>query len=378
MSICYMCQQNLNSSNSSLEHIIPNSLGGRLKSDELLCKDCNSTIGSQEDAILAKQLNFIANMLDIERDRGKPRSFEASHKETNEKFRFLTGGKPQRIKPEIKTIKNDNKTEIKIKARDIKQAKEVLKSFKKNYKFTNDEVEDIIDTFKVVEEPFKKEVTIDEVYGGKDAFKGIAKIVLNYYFYLEQERKEVSDFIEDYLDNNCDILPKISFMYLSDEIIHKNKDDILHSILIVGDVSENILYGYVELFNFYRVTVLLNDCYNGPELKESYFFDVEKRETREIDYSLKLSREKVLKYLDQNSNEYKDIPNRLIVQSKNLMSLIFLRRYNKLISKLTKDALIKMDDKFPVEDNPYIESEMISFIAKEIAEKFAIYFMDIN
>ncbi|WP_303873341.1 HNH endonuclease, partial [Tepidanaerobacter acetatoxydans] len=52
---CYICKESLDKSNSSIEHIIPNALGGNLKSRNLICKNCNSRIGSEEDAILAEQ-----------------------------------------------------------------------------------------------------------------------------------------------------------------------------------------------------------------------------------------------------------------------------------------------------------------------------------
>lgn len=42
---CYLCGVLLDKSNSSVEHIIPNALGGNLKSRQLLCKKCNSDIG---------------------------------------------------------------------------------------------------------------------------------------------------------------------------------------------------------------------------------------------------------------------------------------------------------------------------------------------
>ena len=40
MNNCYLCRQVLSKENESVEHIIPNSIGGRLKSKKLLCKKC--------------------------------------------------------------------------------------------------------------------------------------------------------------------------------------------------------------------------------------------------------------------------------------------------------------------------------------------------
>ena len=41
---CYKCTDEINDENVSTEHIIPNAVGGRLKSKELLCNICNSDL----------------------------------------------------------------------------------------------------------------------------------------------------------------------------------------------------------------------------------------------------------------------------------------------------------------------------------------------
>src|SRR5689334_22818848 len=53
---CYRCNATLTDDNSSLEHILPNALGGRLKSRALLCKPCNSKCGDTIDAAVINQL----------------------------------------------------------------------------------------------------------------------------------------------------------------------------------------------------------------------------------------------------------------------------------------------------------------------------------
>lgn len=87
MSKCYLCGKLLNEANSSVEHIIPNAIGGHLKSKNLLCKDCNSNTG--------------------------------------ELYRCLPGGVPSRIIPKV--IKKDS--QIIIKAPDRKVVKQFLNKF---------------------------------------------------------------------------------------------------------------------------------------------------------------------------------------------------------------------------------------------------------
>lgn len=62
MSYCYVCGCQLNKFNETEEHIIQYSIGGVLKSKQLLCKQCNSMLGHDIDDELAKQFNCFANI----------------------------------------------------------------------------------------------------------------------------------------------------------------------------------------------------------------------------------------------------------------------------------------------------------------------------
>lgn len=68
---CYYCHEVLTKENKSEEHIIPNSLGGRMCSYRLLCKGCNEKLGGTIDVELYKQLGFIADAISAKRDRKK-------------------------------------------------------------------------------------------------------------------------------------------------------------------------------------------------------------------------------------------------------------------------------------------------------------------
>lgn len=49
---CYFCGTKLDKNNSSIEQIIPNAVGGKLKG-RFLSKSCNSSFGSSHDATIA-------------------------------------------------------------------------------------------------------------------------------------------------------------------------------------------------------------------------------------------------------------------------------------------------------------------------------------
>ncbi|MBB3212453.1 5-methylcytosine-specific restriction endonuclease McrA [Herbaspirillum sp. Sphag1AN] len=57
---CQLCRDELNHSNDSKEHIIPNAIGGKKKVSGFICKSCNNKAGETWDAELASQLNWFS------------------------------------------------------------------------------------------------------------------------------------------------------------------------------------------------------------------------------------------------------------------------------------------------------------------------------
>ena len=76
MSKCYLCGEKLTDNNKSLEHIIPNALGGKLKAKEILCRACNNAM-ADIDSNLVKFFDFANVMVNPKRDRNNTRQFQA-------------------------------------------------------------------------------------------------------------------------------------------------------------------------------------------------------------------------------------------------------------------------------------------------------------
>ncbi|MBA9077080.1 HNH endonuclease [Rufibacter quisquiliarum] len=83
---CYVCSIEITSETETEEHIIINAAGGRLKSKDLICKDCNSTFGGKIDSLLADQLNNLSNMLMVKRHRGNPQPILGELKSNREVY----------------------------------------------------------------------------------------------------------------------------------------------------------------------------------------------------------------------------------------------------------------------------------------------------
>jgi hypothetical protein len=58
---CLYCNEEINSSNESSEHIIQNAIFGRLESESICCKKCNSLL-SKFDSEFCNQFSWITSI----------------------------------------------------------------------------------------------------------------------------------------------------------------------------------------------------------------------------------------------------------------------------------------------------------------------------
>lgn len=266
---CYVCDTELTTVNETDEHIIINAAGGRLKSKNLICSKCNSDFGETIDSILAKQLNNLANMLMVKRHRGEPQPIIGDKQSTGEKYILEVGGKPKMTKPTIdKTVEGD-KTSISITARSEKELREILKGIAK--KHPHFDVEEAMKSAQWREEYFDEALHFQNVIGGNEVFRAVCKCATNFFIYSGGDASEIKHLIS-YIKGTED--KEIVWMHYQEGLYELNPEESSHIIHLVGKKDEKILYCYVDYFNTHKYLVLLNDNYQGQDIKATYFFDL--------------------------------------------------------------------------------------------------------
>lgn len=65
MHTCILCDMPLSEATRTVEHIVPASLGGRLESEIIICRTCNSRMGDSLDSALIKWLQILVVGFDI-------------------------------------------------------------------------------------------------------------------------------------------------------------------------------------------------------------------------------------------------------------------------------------------------------------------------
>lgn len=266
---CYVCDIEINSTNETDEHIIINAAGGRLKSKELICRQCNSDFGEKIDSELAKQVNSIANMLMIKRHRGEPQPIVGDRPSTGEQYDLELGGTPRLRKPTIEKKTDGNKTNISVTARSESELRNILKGIaKKNPHF---DVEEAMKTAQWENEYLDEALHFQNTVGGEEVFRAVCKCATNYYIYKKGDAAFIKDLIP-YIkgEKEADVV----WMHYQDGIYDIASKESFHLIHLVGNPQEKVLYCYIDYFNTYKYLVLLNDNYTGGEIEETYCFDL--------------------------------------------------------------------------------------------------------
>lgn len=273
MSECYICGNKLSQNNKSIEHIFPNCLGGKLKSRSLLCSICNSHFGSEIDSHLCEEMRVISNLLNIKRERKTPRSIQGLGSDGHQ-YTIKPGLRIHRTIPVEPTPNGYD-----IIAKNRHQFNKILKNIKN--KHPNIDEEEILKNAKEVDY-FLDNIKVDFVVEDDEkTLRAICKIAVNFYLFNNGDIKYVKHLIP-YLKGETDI--ECVWFYSADknEIYDSGvSPEILHSVVLIGDDKEKILYAYIELFSTFKFIVKLNDDYDGLKITESYFFNVISHKTIE-------------------------------------------------------------------------------------------------
>ena len=266
---CYVCDTEITTVNETDEHIIINAAGGRLKSKNLICSKCNSDFGETIDSILAKQLNNLANMLMVKRHRGEPQPIIGDKQSTGEKYILEVGGKPKMTKPTIDKTVDGDKTNISITARSEKELREILTGIAK--KHPHFDVEEAMKSAQWREEYFDEALHFQNVIGGNEVFRAVCKCATNFFIHSGGDASEIKHLIS-YIKGTED--KEVVWMHYQESLYELKPEESSHIIHLVGKKDEQILYCYVDYFNTHKYLVLLNDNYQGQDIKATYFFDL--------------------------------------------------------------------------------------------------------
>lgn len=283
MSKCYLCGQELTNKNKSLEHIIPNALGGKLKA-YILCKTCNSKMGETIDSNLVKIFELFNIMTSLKRDRKTQQKIQV---EVDGQKAFLQAEQiiTSPFVPKITETENGKNIEFngsftnkKDEENFFKKAQKCVNGLSKNKQYTLDEIKALakIETKQPI---IYHQFTISL----NDLFLGYLKILLGLCAFKDKIQYVSPKIITIFKEQNLQEINAISTLCKND-IFENNKT--AHRIYLTGNQNTKKLFGLVSIYGFCAI-FMLNDNYQGENFRENYCYDA--YQSKEIDTNLELN-----------------------------------------------------------------------------------------
>ncbi|MCF2177854.1 HNH endonuclease [Photobacterium phosphoreum] len=274
MNICYLTGEQINESNKSLEHIIPNALGGVLTHKYVLTHDSNQKLNSDIDEEFNSIFESAHQRLALKKDRGKLGGIKAFHRDFGKDI-IVRNGKCYPIEPFF-----DSKTNI-VYAKDNKTGVNFSKYIAKKESLDADLIKVVTDMTGQFEVKFGFDNSIFK--------KGLAKIAAGFATYHGVSRDNLCGIID--LNNNkfkdniliAPYFPTTNEESYFEENIHNSNYYTMHSLVLFGSSKDKLLYCYVELFSTYQYFIILNDNYEGDDIYKKYFHSLS--ENTLFDYS---------------------------------------------------------------------------------------------
>ncbi|MPS56871.1 MAG: hypothetical protein E2594_06860 [Pseudomonas sp.] len=248
----------------SLEHIIPNALGGKLTSEEILSHSGNQQLNDEIDKDFVKIFASFSSRLDIHKDRRSSPSMRAFHLDHEQKVIYKNG----KYFPVVPFYDKGSKT---IYANSVSNANNYRRHLVNVGDISEeDEVRLADDMAGNIEAPFGFD---------NDNFKrGLAKIAVGYAVLNGIAREQLTAALD--LQNKTfakkillvPSLPTSQGEAFIEENIESSPHYPCHTLTLCG--HEGILYCHVELFNAFQWYVVLSENYQGADIYRAYTYDI--------------------------------------------------------------------------------------------------------
>jgi hypothetical protein len=248
---CYACAE---PRPLTVEHIIPQAIGGKLKA-RLYCKECNESFGEALDDEISKQFGWVGTLLSIKRERGKVQPYEVTDVKSGTML-LCDGKKLKRKEPIVKVVSKDGKKldSADVTARSEEELKTICYSIQGRY--------DVRGGMKTFQEENPGPTDTEHVMMIDNSLLRRAVSKIAYGFLCIKLPKDVIfssqfDAVRLYIKESND-LDLASANYRNTGFMTDHVRPI-HKIHVALNRGQGILIGFVSIFGIYRFTILLSE-----------------------------------------------------------------------------------------------------------------------
>ena len=257
---CIFCENPLDGSD---EHIIPESVNGRLHSKQIICHQCNSKkFGRHIDPILSEMFKPLFQMLVLRNARSLQLEDPSGRKYVMEK-----SGKVSTVAPEHSIVKKDGLVYIAASGDPKNTFKKFAKLAAPYWNPKNEPKKFNVFPGHESNPPLSSEFKIEVTDKLILLFN---KIILEFYAFSHLDLSIISELLKkvgalDYSLNN------VCFINFKQEVREFGNEEISHLVTIRS--QEKYLFGYVEIFNIICGLIVISDNYQGEEVEINYHQD---------------------------------------------------------------------------------------------------------
>ncbi|MCQ2306421.1 MAG: HNH endonuclease [Bacteroidales bacterium] len=359
---CYLCGSEINDSNRTDEHIILNAVGGHLHSRTIICKKCNSELGEKSDSVLAEDLSYFTDMLQVNRNRKSGHNQIMTDKDGHEII-VENAGKKLRLRKPYKQVTTDgDKTEIMLSVRTKEELKGLLNGLVKERKLNQQQADEIVAKAQVTKHnsPLSKRLCVSQ-----EAFPSIIKSAVNFYMDKTHDYDTIKHLVP--IIKGIEDTKGAIYLYILKTLPYTvGTNQVIHMIHIEGSKDTELLYAYMEYFSVYPYVVVLNDNYQKDEpINITYAFDTIESKEIQCDFSMPLSLSDLLDFHNMPHEEYCKEYLPCIENRANRIMAIWQEKQDK---EELHDAINNAFAKFP--DGCVLDESMVKSISDDMVSFF--------
>lgn len=385
---CILCDREIDQQNDSVEHVIPQAVGGLLKVKSLLCKDCNGWTGQEWDSTLCDQLNWFSLIFQVVRDRGAVPSMPISTVSGEELLLLNDGSMTMRRPTFEKQPLEDSKTRIHIVARNELEAKRMLTNASRKYSI---DVDETLRNASTSTHYLQSPVTVNLPFGGPRTGRSIVKTAMVYaamqgvdpalcgqarrYLLQDDRHPDASTAtppftrLDTITGNSEENVPPFDYYYAKD-LLTERPSVVLHGVCVSSRGTEGQLLAYVEYFGCHRCLVLLADDYAGPEVHTGYFIDPRTGKAVQADFELGVGKAEVQSLFRR---EYDDIEGRRAAYNS-VMEVAIAGSFDRERERLIDQAWQALG-KSGLKEGELLTEVHIAQLSRELAERLTPFLL---
>lgn len=360
---CYICDNPIEGDNVTVEHIILNGIGGKLRSKKLICKKCNNELGCGSDVALSESLSFYTDMLLVKKDRDNDHNQVMVDEDGLEIIVEKAGNKLELRRPYFHKEIKGNEKRYHIVVKDKEELRKYLAGQVKAGEMTQEQMDEVMSKAKVTKQRPKltKQTCVPE-----EAFPSIVKSAVDYYIERFHHNENIKHLIP-YLKGEKDCKEVLKLVVLDQLPYTESPCGITHMIHLEGSAKKGVLYALMEYFSIYTYVVFLKDDYTGPDVNETYCYDVINNAEVKRNFSLPIDRNWIADYKKNFESRSKELFAIIEKRADKLLGIWQDREIEKLISSIVN----KTFGKHP--EGCLITPEVYKQLLKDITEGLEEY-----